>query len=350
MKEKINFLKQLCQATALSICLLLFLTACDSSSPSSSAAKEKEGALSSVALFLYKKDPYITMVSDKLHQDFAGKVALVEYDAGNDQVIQYSQIDEAIANNAKLLLVNLVNVQAGSDIADKAKKAGIPVVFFNREPDLEAIKDYKKTAFVGTNAQEAGKLQGDIIKELWSAHPEYDRNKDGVVQYIMLQGPVDSAEAIDRTEYSVKRAVEHGLKMKQIGETYTCDWDEKLAHEAVRLALVMHEREIELIIANNDAMALGAIKALQEHGFNQENGNPGQFIPVIGVDAIAEAVDAIHKGTMSATVKQDGAAMASAIAALAFNALQGKDFLDGTPYTWDKSGVAVRIPYAVAFD
>lgn len=355
MKGKTSFLKQICQiAVVVPICLALFLAACDSSpSPSSDekeTAQEKKSPLPSVGLFLYKKDPYIAMVSDNLHRELGGKVALTEYDAGNNQVAQHAQIDAAIANKTELLLVNLVNVQAGANIADKAKKAGIPVIFFNREPDLESIKRYKKAAFVGTNAQEAGKLQGDIIKEIWTAHPEYDRNKDGVVQYIMLQGPVDSAEAIDRTEYSVKSAVEKGVKMEQVGETYTCDWDEKLALEAVRLALVMHGGNIEFIIANNDAMALGAIKALQAHGFNKENGRPDQFIPVIGVDAIAEAVDAIHKGTMSATVKQDGAAMASAIAALALNALQGKDFIDGTAYTWDKSGVAVRIPYAVTFE
>ena len=91
-------------------------------------------------------------------------------------------------------------------------------------------------------------------------------------------------------------------------------------------------------------MAIGCIAALSNIGYNTEGGD--KFIPVIGVDATDAAKDAIAKGTMSATVLQDGEAMGNAIAAAALNAAAGKDFLDGTDLTLDETGVAVRIPYA----
>ena len=124
-----------------------------------------------------------------------------------------------------------------------------------------------------------------------------------------------------------------------------CNWDEATARQAMQAALAAHEKQIELVIANNDSMALGAIAALAERGYN--TGDKTKFIPVVGVDATPQAMAAIQKGVMSATVKQDGEAMAAAVAALTLNAVAGKAFLDGTPYSWDASGRAIRIPYSL---
>ena len=71
-------------------------------------------------------------------------------------------------------------------VVDKAKEAGIPTIFFNREPDTEVVKSYDKSIFIGTNAADAGKMQGDIIKDLFDAHPEYDINGDGAIQYVTV--------------------------------------------------------------------------------------------------------------------------------------------------------------------
>jgi methyl-galactoside transport system substrate-binding protein len=199
---------------------------------------------------------------------------------------------------------------------------------------------------VGTDADAAGKMQGDVIKQLWNGRPEYDRNADGIFQYVMFQGNPDNPEALARTEYSVRQAREHGVEMRQIGETHVCNWDANLAKDAMLLAFASHGENIELVISNNDAMALGAISALASFGYNTE-GESGKFIPIVGVDAVPQAVEAITKGIMSATVKQDSAAMAKAVAALTRNAVEGKNFLDETPYTWDASGIAIRIPYSV---
>ena len=248
--------------------------------------------------------------------------------------------------HANALAVNLVNPQHADAVLDKIRKAEVPAVFFNREPDLSVLKHTDSACFVGTLAFEAGRMQGELIKQLWDAHPEYDRNKDGVLQYVLFQGNADNPEAIARTEHSVRRAVELGVPMRQLGVNYVCNWDASLATEAMRGALASHGEEVELVLSNNDAMALGTVVALQERGYN--SGNPAKFIPVVGVDALPSALEAIRNGTMSATVKQDGDAMAAAIATLIFNKLDKKPFLEGTPYTWDASGLAVRIPYLKA--
>lgn len=335
-------------AVLLAVLLTVLLTACDGENQkpqSAASAREKTPPL--VGLLLYKADDaYISLVSAELTRLIEPGARLERFDADYNQLTQNEQIDAAISAGARALIVNLVESQAVALVLDKAKKAGLPLVFFNREPDLVMLKSYSdKACFVGTNVNDAGKLQGDLIAGIWGRHEEYDRNGDGRLQFVMFQGDPDNPEAMARTEYSVKQAMEKGVDMEQLGQSYMCAWDEKLAEQAMSLALAEFGGRIELVIANNDAMALGAIAALNKEGWNLP-GADGPRLPVVGVDALPQAVKAIKDGRMSATVVQDAGAMAGAVAALLMNALKGRDFLEGTPYVWDRGMPAVRIPYA----
>ncbi len=298
-----------------------------------------------IGVLIYKyDDTYISTVRNALNAAFEGKASISMQDGKGDQATQNDQLDVMIAKEMDGLLVNMVDAQAASGVLEKIKAAGIPVVFFNREPDLNVLKTYDKAVFVGTNAADAGKMQGDIIKNLWTNHPDYDLNKDGKFQYVMFQGEPDNPEAIARTEWSVLQAKENGIQMEQIGNAFVCNWDTAQAQGAMESALAANQGKIELVIANNDSMAMGAIAALSNIGFNLEGGD--KFIPVVGVDATEQAVDAINRGIMSATVKQDGEAMGIACSKIILNMVEGKSPTDGTDYTYDASGIAIRIPYS----
>ncbi|SBW01264.1 D-galactose-binding periplasmic protein [uncultured delta proteobacterium] len=300
-----------------------------------------------IGILVYRQDDtYIGLVTKAIREALANDAEVEILYAEDDQLVQNEQIVALIKKNVSGFALNIADPQAAATAVDTIKKAGVPVVFFNREPDLSSIKSYGKARFVGTNTFDAGIMQGDIVKELWDRHPEYDKNRDGKCQYIMIQANLDNPEAVARTEYSVKQARANGIAMQQLGETLLCNWDEKLAYETMRLVFPMYENRVELILANNDTMALGAVKALNEHGYNREGGGPAQFIPVVGVDAVPQAVAAIKKGVMSATVVQDSTAMGKTVAAMIRNAVNGKNFLEGVPYPWDESGIAVRIPYS----
>ncbi|MDR2892491.1 MAG: galactose ABC transporter substrate-binding protein [Deltaproteobacteria bacterium] len=309
-----------------------------------SVADSSAQALPVVGVLLYdESDTYISLVCESLVKSFAGKAELIIRYADGDQLTQNEQLEDLLKKPVNALVFNLVDVQAAANIVDRIKKSGIPVVLFNREPDMSSIKTYDRARFVGTALNDAGILQGDLIYKLWNEHPEYDRNQDGQVQYVMIQAATNNPESVIRTEYSVKRAVELGLTMSQLGDTYMCNWSEELAREAMRLALIRIEGEVELVIANSDAMALGAIAALAEKGYN--TGDGGKFIPVVGVDATPQAVEAIKKGIMSATVRQDAMGMGKITADMTLNAIAGKDFLADTNLEYDESGVAVRLSF-----
>lgn len=320
-------------------------TGSTSGSAATSADKTATGDLPKVGVLIYKyDDTYISTVRNALETALDGKAEVIMQDGKGDQATQNDQLDVLIEKGVNVLCVNMVDAKAAAGVVEKAKAAGIPTIFFNREPDTEVVKSYDKSIFIGTNAADAGKMQGDIITDLFTATPEYDLNGDGKVQYVMFQGEPDNPEAIARTKYSVDKAVENGTQMEIVGEIQVCNWDTEQAQKAMEAILAANEGKIELVIANNDGMAIGCIAALTNIGYNTEGGD--KFIPVIGVDATDAAKDAIAKGTMSATVLQDGQAMGNAIASVALNAAAGADFLEGTEYTLDDTGVAVRIPYA----
>lgn len=337
MKKILTFILAAALAVSLATC-----AARPAPTPSSTLAEDK---MPKIGVLIYEyDDTYLSTVRSCLAKELAGKAEIIMQDGNGDQATQNDQIDALINKGVKVLCVNMVDPKAAAGVVDKTKAAGIPTIFFNREPDAVVIKAYAKACFVGTNAADAGVMQGNLIKQIFDKNPAYDLNKDGKIQYLMFQGEPDNPEAIARTKYSVDQAVANGLVMEQLGETYVCNWDSGIAQRAMESALAKNEGKIELVISNNDGMAVGAIAALADKGYNKEGGD--KFIPVIGVDASEQAKDAIAKKTMSATVLQDAQAMSKAISALSLNAAAGKDFLEGSEYKYDDSGIAIRIPYA----
>ena len=103
---------------------------------------------------------------------------------------------------------------------------------------------------------------------------------------------------------------------------------------------------VELVIANNDGMAEGAVAALQQAGYN--TGDEGSTtIPVYGVDAMESALQKIEKGQMTGTVKQDGPAMAATIMTLVQNVGAEAGLMDNTDSYNIKDGVnKIMVPYA----
>lgn len=299
-----------------------------------------------VGVLLYKfDDTYISMVRqslEKIQNENSDKVEFTFYDCKGNQSTQNDNIDTLLQKNVDLLLVNLVDTGAVQTVVDKIKPSGIPVIFFNREPNLDIIKGYDKAIFVGTNATEAGIMQGNIITKIWEENKsKVDTNGDGKLQYVMLKGEPDNPEAVARTEYSVSTVKEAGIDVEELA-LQVCNWDQALAQNAMEAWVAKFGDKIEFVIANNDGMAQGAISALQAQGFNI---GEGKTIPVVGVDATAAAQDLINKGQMAGSVLQDAEGMAQALFQAGMNLVNGKTATDDTFYLFDSTGVAIRIPY-----
>lgn len=302
-----------------------------------------------IGVLLHKfDDAYISLVRESLEEierENEGKVKITFFDGKEDQSIQNDTLDTLLKEkDVDLLFLNLVDTGSTQKVINKIKENNIPVILFNREPiDIEAVKSYNKSYFVGTKAEQAGVLQGKILVNLWNNNKaSVDKNGDNIMQYIMLMGQRNNLEAIARTKYSVLTIDEAGIKTQELASNFS-NWEQSLAKDATEQLFLKYGDKIEAIIANNDSMAIGAIEALQKYSYN--NGDKTRTIAVVGVDAIPVARDLIRQGFMTGTVIQDAPAMAKAMYTVGMNLVNNKKPLDGTEYKFDETGVAIRIPY-----
>lgn len=327
------------------------------------------GGTADVHVFYYTySDPYITSVRSALDNELKdSEISFQDYDGNGNQTTQTEQVQTAITKGAKAIAVNIVNTgsdDAATGVINLARNAGIPVIFFNREVSDAVVNSYEKCAFVGTDAAEAGHLQGEMIGEyLKQNFDKVDLNGDGEISYILFKGEEGNNEAIYRTEYSVEDAdkvleASGHKKLKfydsQNPNKYLVDkngqWSAAAANEYMTTALTSYSETnnnmIETVICNNDGMAEGAISALNAAGYNL--GGDSKMIPVFGVDATDAAKELIRNKKMTGTIKQDGEGMAEAIADLLQNGLENKNLLDDTgDYHVDQSVSKIRIPYDV---
>ncbi len=292
-----------------------------------------------IGFTIYKYDDnFMSFVRRAIEKNEDQVDELLMNDSQNDQAKQNEQVDVMIEKGADSLAINLVDPQAASTIIQKAKDAEIPVVFFNKEPSAEDLNSYDQCWYVGTTSSEAGIIQGELIRDAWKAHPEWDTNGDGVLQYVLLKGEPGHPDAEARTKFAISTVVDAGIKVEEL-ELQTAMWDSAKAKDLMDAWLSKHGEGIEFVVANNDGMALGAIASLQGNGYFEGD----LFMPVVGVDAIPDALSKIEEGSMVGTVLNDATNQGQATFDLAKNVAEGKDPLEGT--SWVLQDKAVRVAY-----
>lgn len=314
----------------------------------SNSATEKQV---NVGVLLYKfDDPYISFVKQSLEniqRKNEDKVKFTFFDAKNNQAIQIETLDMLLRNNIDLLIINLVNTKASviENIIDKVKPYDIPLILLGAEPSVitNKIKSYEKFIILSSDAKQSGVLQGKAVVNEWNKKKSIiDKNKDNTMQYIMLQGERDNMGSIDRTAYSISTIKNAGIETQELASVIA-NWDQGLAKDAIESLFLKYGNRIEMIISNNDSMAIGATEALQKYGYNK--GDPLNTIPIFGIDAIPAAQELIKKGFMTGTVIQDTDAAAEALYAIGMNLVYNNPPLEGTDYKFDETGIIVRLPY-----
>ena len=329
-------------------------------------AQSESASSLKVGVFYYNyADAYISTVRTAMDAELeALGVEFTNFDAQNIQANQTDQINTAITDGYNLLIVNVVenaSPDAAQNVVNAAQAQNIPVIFFNRDFDASVIQSYADCAFVGTDPAEAGHMQGKAIGEyLVANYDTVDLNGDGKISYVMFKGQEGNPEAEYRTQYGVEdanavleEAGKPALEFYDPNNTqkYLVDqtgaWSAQAATDYMNTILGQYNdgnnNMVELVIANNDSMAEGAISALQSVGYNVEGGD--KSIPVYGVDALASAVEKIDAGIMTGSVKQDGEAMAATIATLVGNIQSGAALMDNTDqYTLATNDAGETIP------
>ena len=288
----------------------------------SAAAETPAAGDLNVGVFYYAySDTYISSVRTALDNALtAAGISYTDYDGNGNQTQQTEQIQTALTAGCNLLIVNMVT--SGSSDTAKAimdMAGSVPVIFFNRavESDGEegtVLGAYQNICFIGTDAPEAGHMQGKMVGDYVLANYDaLDLNGDGSISYAMFKGDEANVEAIYRTQYGVEDA-------------------NAILTAAGKPALVYFDAnntscyQVDL---NGQWSAAAALEYMNTNlaQYNEANGT-GKTIPVFGVDATASAQELIAAGKMTGTVKQDAEGMANAIAAAAAAVGQGASLTD----------------------
>ena len=321
------------------------------------AAETTEAADLKVGVFYYTfADTYISSVRTALDAqlDSLG-VAYQNFDGNNNQTTQNEQIQTALTDGYNLLIVNMVT-SGSPDVANEiiSMANGTPVIFFNRAIEADGnegtvLNANATISFIGTDAPEAGHLQGKMVGEYLLANWDtVDLNGDGKISYAMFKGDEANVEAIYRTQFGVEanavltEAGKPELEYFDASNTskYQVDlggaWSAQAALDYMNTNLSQYNEAngnmIELIICNNDNMAEGAISALETAGYNT-GAEGSKTIPVFGVDATDAAKELIAAGKMTGTVKQDAEGMAVAIASVVKATGEGTSMADAVAAT-----------------
>ena len=304
-----------------------------------------------VSLLLYNGE-------DLFVQKFAAQIIdmgepyadVMTFDAKNSQILQNETLEIQIKEGCDLMMINPVDRLGAYSIIKKLRNEEIPVIFFNREPLLKDLVLWDKTWYVGARAAQSGQMQAELAMELFGNDPEnlnrYDRNGDGQIQTIIFKGEQGHQDAEIRSSEVVRTFRVNGFVL-DILVTEVANWDRDESYDKTGTLIAHYGEELELVLSNNDAMALGAISRMRQMGFFKDNNENGRmdkddesWIPVLGIDGLDQAVEQIREGYLYGTVINDSESMARAMAALADAVLNAKDLgalpfpLEDGRYIW----------------
>lgn len=246
--------------------------------------------------------------------------------AGGSQVSQNYQVENFIKEDYDILCINLVDRTDASVAIDMAMNAGIPIIFFNRELVEKDLQRWDHLFYVGAVAFESGIMQGQIVVDACTEDFDaMDKNGDGILQYVILEGEPGHQDALIRTEYVIKTITEAGIKVEKLGDEIA-NWARAQGEARMSKLLETFGADIEVVIANNDDMALGAIDAIKKE---MRMDTPA----VVGIDGTTVGLEAVRNGDMIGTVLNDSKGQAYGIIdlayALAFDKKLPEDLIDG---------------------
>lgn len=253
--------------------------------------------------FYISLKPEIIANTDALIKDYGKKknISFMTHDAKSNSLNQVFQIDNDFRFADSTIVITNDTTSAQNAI-NLSKKQKTPLVFSLIKP-LVSILSYPKAWFVGPNESQAGFMQADMLHEYIQKKGSIDKNHNKILDIVVLRGEKSNPDAITRTTSLMSGLITHGYILPTLSDTYG-NWDYE---EAYNIMIIQIKKQgldnIEAVVANNDDMALGSLKALQENGYN--NGDKNKFIPIFGIGGNKDAIKAIDEEKISGTVIPD---------------------------------------------
>ncbi len=325
----------------------LLLTMCMLLNACGGTGREEPKTSIRIGISLYRgDDTFINNIRSILEekakeyeQENGIKVTLDIQDAKGSQNTQNNQVERFISLGCDVLCINPVDRMDASVMIDRAMNAQVPVVFFNRQPVEEDMNRWDQLYYIGVDAKETAMLQGQMVVDLYREQPSaVDRNGDGVVSYVLLEGESSHQDSLIRTEWSIRTLKDGGVPIEKITGGIA-NWERSQASALMEQWVGSYPDTIELVVSNNDDMALGALDALERAGVTGVN--------VVGIDGTTPGIEALESGKLLGTVSSNKEIYGSAVMGLAISKALGeaepKEYpLSNGHYYWTPQEILIR--------
>lgn len=296
-----------------------------------------QGQTIKIGISIYNQaDPFIEELAsaiseriDILDRKYPQRIICELADASLNQLTQTRQTNDFIAEKYDLLLVNIVEPTAAPQIINQAMERNVPVIFFNRELKASDLNLSNLVAYVGTDAKQTAHLQAQIIEDCHNKTPELlDQNNDGVVDYILVEGERANVDTIYRTNALISE-LEKTINLNLL-DSLEASWLYASAYRQACQVSAASYHNCELLICQNDDMALGFIDYLQDLDLN------GRWPVIVGVNGEQKMLEKISQGLAYGTVSLEKESQADLIVKLVVQKLLNHQEFDQKIYYADQ--------------
>ncbi len=233
-----------------------------------------------------------------------GRVDLVVFDGNYDANTQQSQFETMAAQKFDGILFIPIDVNAGVQSVNTATEAGIPVVGSNTR-----VKSNDLLSFIGSDDVKAGYDEARYAFDLVG----------GEGNAVIIEGPIGQSAQIDRLEGNQKALAEYpGINVLA---QRTANWSRAEALNLMEDWLVAYPGKINVVIGQNDEMALGAIQAIKQAGLSTND-----FV-VVGIDGVQDSVTAVANGEQALSILQDAVGQSQGALDILLRQIIGSDYL-----------------------
>ncbi len=256
-------------------------------------------------------------------------IKLSTQDAKQDSSMMLQYVETARNSGQKAIIVNMVDTATAEQIVEAA--GDMKVVFVNMPPnDLSVLNE--NVAYVGSDETTAGYFQGEFLANYFKEQGKTD------IKYILLSGTLGATYTLQRTESVLQSLEDNGINAEEATEPLVADYERATAMDMIA-PLLTAQTEFDCIIANNDAMAIGAIEALRQADIDPTT------VPVVGIDATVDGCAEIQSGALAMTVYQDGYGQGYGALMAAYNLVAGNELSTNTGYETDETGYILWVPF-----
>ncbi len=269
------------------------------------------------------------------------QITLMLETAAGDQDNQPNQAMQLIEQGVQALVINAIdptNPNTPKMVDDLCAK-NIPVVYFNRDPSEKNLAKCPSAYLITGDDVQAATQQGIQVLTDWSKNPAMDKNKDGIIQYAIIQTREGVRLTNERTKWvssTLETYPKLGQKTQLLFKDYA-DFSAILAEEVVdKWVADPNFAQVEVIVGNTDDVALGALNSIKKHGIT---------LPVYGADGMQSAFESIKNGGLAGTVSGSYDKQAKYALQMAVNLANNRPATEGLPNNYIVQQKTVSTPF-----